>query len=258
MTTLEVKGDWNITKGKLKQNERSARSIGSYSRHNEPRAIATCTATSRPTLHSAKRTTARGTVAHEQGAATQAAENGLVAGGFNTVNNERGLIMTMKTEKKRILVVDDRAHDTRLLKLFLERTNDYVVREENDARAALSAADEFEPDLILLDVMMPVVDGGELAARFRASAKLKAVPIVFLTALITKEEVNAGGGLARECPFWLSLWYCRNWPPVLSNTWADELNTMRGQKLKRRTANPMNRKQVDRRSNYGSGVLARI
>jgi CheY-like chemotaxis protein len=109
--------------------------------------------------------------------------------------------MTMKTEKKRILVVDDQVRDTRLLKLYLEQTNDYVVREENDSKAALSAAEEFEPDLILLDVMMPAVDGGELAARFKASAKLKTVPIVFLTALITKEEVNAGDGLIAGMPF---------------------------------------------------------
>ena len=96
---------------------------------------------------------------------------------------------TMKTEKKRILVVDDRARDTRLVKLYLERTNDYVVREENDAMAALSAAEEFQPHLILLDVMMPGMDGGELAACFQANPKLKAVPIVFLTAAVTKGEV---------------------------------------------------------------------
>jgi CheY-like chemotaxis protein len=107
----------------------------------------------------------------------------------------------MKTEKKRILVVDDQAPNTRLLKLHLEGTNDYVVREENDARAALSAANEFEPDLILLDVMMPAVDGGELAARFQASPKLKTVPIVFLTAAVTKEEVSAGGGLIGGASF---------------------------------------------------------
>ena len=107
----------------------------------------------------------------------------------------------MKTEKKRILVVDDEAQNTRLLKLYLERTNDYVVREENDARAALSAAEEFEPDLILLDLMMPDIDGGELAARFQTSTKLKTVPIVFLTAAVTKEEVKAGGGLVGGATF---------------------------------------------------------
>jgi CheY-like chemotaxis protein len=108
---------------------------------------------------------------------------------------------TMKTDKKRILAVDDQASNTRLLKLYLERTNDYVVREENDAKAALSAAEEFQPHLILLDVMMPGMDGGELAACFQASPKLKAVPIVFLTAAITKREVEAGGGQVGGHPF---------------------------------------------------------
>jgi CheY-like chemotaxis protein len=108
---------------------------------------------------------------------------------------------TMNTEKKRILVVDDQASDTRLLKIFLERTNDYEVREENDARAALSAAAQFQPHLILLDVMMPEMDGGELAACFHADPRWKAVPIVFLTAAVTKGEVKAGRGRVGGYPF---------------------------------------------------------
>src|SRR6185436_5922576 len=107
----------------------------------------------------------------------------------------------MKTEKKHILVVDDQPHNTRLLKLYLERTNDYVVREENDSKAALSTAEVFQPHLILLDVMMPGMDGGELAACFHANPKLKAVPIVFLTAIVTKGEVEAGRGLVGGFPF---------------------------------------------------------
>ena len=108
---------------------------------------------------------------------------------------------TMNTRKKRILVVDDEPRDSRLLKLFLEQTNDYVVREENDAHAALAAAEEFQPHLILLDVMMPGIEGGELATCFQENAKLKAVPIVFLTAAVTREEVKAGGGQLGGFPF---------------------------------------------------------
>jgi CheY-like chemotaxis protein len=81
----------------------------------------------------------------------------------------------MQTEEKRILVVDDQISDSRFVKLSLESTNDYVVREENDAAAAVSTAEEFQADLVLLDVMMPDIDGGELAARFREHPKLKAV-----------------------------------------------------------------------------------
>ncbi len=107
----------------------------------------------------------------------------------------------MKTEKKRILVVDDRASNTRLMKLSLEQTNHYLVREENDAKTALATAEEFQPHLILLDVMMPGMDGGELAARFQRNPQLKAVPIVFLTAAVTKGEVAASGGLRGGFPF---------------------------------------------------------
>lgn len=107
----------------------------------------------------------------------------------------------MKTDKKRILVVDDQVANTRLMKLHLERTDHYVVREENVATAALAAAEDFQPHLILLDVMMPGVDGGQLAACFKASPKLTSVPIVFLTAAVTKAEVKAGSGLVGGVPF---------------------------------------------------------
>ena len=109
--------------------------------------------------------------------------------------------MTLNPEKKRILVVDDKAQNTRLLKLYLEQTNHYVVKEENDATAALSAAEQFQPQLILLDVMMPGISGGELAACFQASPKLKGVPIVFLTATVTKGEVETSGGQLGGFPF---------------------------------------------------------
>jgi putative two-component system response regulator len=47
-----------------------------------------------------------------------------------------------------------------------------------------------QPDLILLDVMMPNFDGGDVAAQIREDAGLKEVPIVFLTALVTQKESN--------------------------------------------------------------------
>jgi len=107
----------------------------------------------------------------------------------------------VKSEKKRILAVDDQASNTRLVKLYLERTNEYAVREENDPQAAFSAAEKFQPHLILLDVLMPGMDGWDLAVRFQANPKLRAVPIVFLTAAITKGQVKAGGGRFWGYPF---------------------------------------------------------
>ena len=107
----------------------------------------------------------------------------------------------MKTEKKRILIVDDDIGITRLLKLNLEQTGDYIVRVEGAATGALAAAEHFHPDLILLDVMMPGLDGGELAGHFLASPQFKNVPIAFFTAAARKEEVVSGGGRIGGLPF---------------------------------------------------------
>jgi CheY-like chemotaxis protein len=107
----------------------------------------------------------------------------------------------MKAEKKRILALDDQASSTRLVKLYLERTNDYVVREENNPKAALSAAEEFLPHLILLDAKMPGLDGWDLVGFFQTNPKLKVMPIVFLTSAITKGEVEASGGRFWGYPF---------------------------------------------------------
>ena len=107
----------------------------------------------------------------------------------------------MNNEKKRILVVDDEPSITRLLKLNLEQTGDYEVATENVSGAALAAAEQFQPDLMLLDVMMPELDGGNLASRLQASPKLKGVPIVFLTAAVTREEIRERRGLVGGLPF---------------------------------------------------------
>src|SRR4051812_15699314 len=99
-----------------------------------------------------------------------------------------------KTQKRRILVVDDRESDTRLLRQQLEVSGLFEVREENDPQAAVLTAEQFKPELILLDLVMPTMDGRHLAACLEASPSLKTVPIVFLTARVTKDEVDAVGG----------------------------------------------------------------
>jgi CheY-like chemotaxis protein len=91
---------------------------------------------------------------------------------------------------KRILVVDDEPAVTRSLKLNLESGGIYDVFAVNDASNALTAARTFRPDLILLDVMMPGIDGGDLSARLRADPLLRNTTIVFLTALVSNKETD--------------------------------------------------------------------
>ena len=96
---------------------------------------------------------------------------------------------------KRLLLVDDEEPFTRLVKLNLEETGRYTVRIENDGSKALATAREFAPDLILLDVIMPDADGGEVAALIRADSMLKDVPIVFLTAAVSQKELDGASGM---------------------------------------------------------------
>jgi len=94
----------------------------------------------------------------------------------------------MNIAAQRILVVDDEQPATRIIKLGLERTGRYNVREENDPFAALATAREFRPHLILLDVDMPGMDGGEVARQIQGDKQLKDVQVIFLTGLITRTE----------------------------------------------------------------------
>ncbi|MEP6668498.1 MAG: response regulator [Chthoniobacter sp.] len=92
--------------------------------------------------------------------------------------------------KKRLLIVDDESGFTRLLKLTLEKTGNYTVREENDGTNAWLVAREFRPDLIFLDIVMPKIDGGDVAQQIRSDPMLANVPIVFLTAIVSQKETN--------------------------------------------------------------------
>jgi CheY-like chemotaxis protein len=94
--------------------------------------------------------------------------------------------------KKRILIVDDDSNSTHLVKILLERSGPYLVLEENDATQAHQTARSFRPDLVLLDVVMPKIDGGELAAQIQADRELHNTPIIFLTALVTQGEAKSG------------------------------------------------------------------
>ena len=89
--------------------------------------------------------------------------------------------------KKKILLVDDESGFTRLLRLTLPA---YDIREVNNPLKAVEVAKEFKPDMIFLDVIMPEADGGTIAAQIKEEPALKNVPIVFLTAIVSKEEAK--------------------------------------------------------------------
>ena len=90
-----------------------------------------------------------------------------------------------------ILLVEDNELQLRLINEFLKET-DLLVHTAKNAFDAWQVANRIVPDLILLDIMMPGMTGIELCKKLKSTAKLKDIPIIFLTALGNKEDIISG------------------------------------------------------------------
>jgi len=103
--------------------------------------------------------------------------------------------------KLRVLIIDDEEDFTKLIKLNLERTGQYEVRTENNGLLGLATAREFKPDFIFLDIIMPDIDGGDVCHQLENDDEIKGTPIVFLTAIAKKEEIEQNRGAIGGHPF---------------------------------------------------------
>jgi two-component system, cell cycle response regulator DivK len=81
---------------------------------------------------------------------------------------------------KKILIVEDVDFNRDLLTQLLEEEFDLIVA--TDGQAGIAAAEQERPDLILMDLSLPVIDGWEATRRLKAHAELKSIPIIALTA----------------------------------------------------------------------------
>ena len=98
--------------------------------------------------------------------------------------------MTTSTLRK-LLVVDDEPDIQIVASLALEEVAGFQVAICNSGQEALELAPVFLPDLILLDVMMPKMDGLQTLRAMRAHPSLAGIPVVFLTAKVQYEEVSS-------------------------------------------------------------------
>lgn len=89
----------------------------------------------------------------------------------------------------KILLVEDEPDIIRLVKFTLEQKNFEVVATSNGL-AAIEIASTEKPDLILLDVMMPVINGYETCGRLKKNEKTKDIPVIILSAKAQKKEVD--------------------------------------------------------------------
>lgn len=99
---------------------------------------------------------------------------------------------------RKILLIDDELDFCHFVKLNLEKTGCYEVLVATDGPQGLKLAKDQKPDLILLDILMPGMNGSEVAENLLLNNSTKDIPIIFVTAIARKKEVeehygNIGG-----------------------------------------------------------------
>lgn len=99
--------------------------------------------------------------------------------------------MTDADSTPTILVADDEEDLRELVTYRLSRSG-YQVIGAGDGQEALELATECTPDLMVLDVMMPKLDGYELTRRVRAEAALQSIPVILLTARSQESDIDRG------------------------------------------------------------------
>ena len=93
--------------------------------------------------------------------------------------------------KTRILIVDDDPNLSRLSGIILESSGAYEVLTEQDSTRALAVARQFKPHVMLFDVDMPELDGGDLLRGASIDPILCNVPVLFITGLVTEAEMRS-------------------------------------------------------------------
>lgn len=107
---------------------------------------------------------------------------------------------TMEKSKKRILVVDDEIHIRNLLGTYLQKRG-FDVKDAGNGREALPMLSTARPDLIILDVLMPLMDGFEFLRELRAATEHAGIPVIILSA--RSEERYVEKAIALQTDFYL-------------------------------------------------------
>ncbi len=98
---------------------------------------------------------------------------------------------------KKILIVDDEPSIIVPLEFLMEQ-NHYEVKIADTGEKALDLIEHFDPDLILLDIMLPGIDGYEVCQKIRMNPKFKTLKIVFLSAMARTIDIAKGMGLTAD------------------------------------------------------------
>jgi len=103
--------------------------------------------------------------------------------------------------KKRVLIIDDEENFCKLVKKNIEQAGEFEVHIATNGEDGIKLAREIKPDLILLDIVMPGMDGGDVGSLIRNDESIKDTPIVFLTAIVREEEASSQANLIKGYSF---------------------------------------------------------
>ena len=95
-------------------------------------------------------------------------------------------------DSRKILIVDDEESELSLLDMILSKAG-YSVTTSDNGKEALFLAKSICPDLFIIDLSMPDMDGGQVVERLKLQPETKDIPVIFLTGLYTKEQEEEKG-----------------------------------------------------------------
>ena len=132
---------------------------------------------------------------------------------------------------EKILIVDDESAPRAALEMLLHREG-YEVRDAGNGEAALAECAMFRPDLILLDILMPGIDGFEVCRRIKATPETRLTPVVLITGLFETEDrikgINAGADDFLSKPIDLNELLARTRSLLRLKQYTDELENAEG------------------------------
>lgn len=96
-----------------------------------------------------------------------------------------------EVNQKTVLVVDDEPDSLELIGFILKRANYHTVLT-SDPQGALSLIEKESPDLVILDLLMPAVNGLELCRFIKQHPTIQKIPVLFLSAMVAEKEIEAG------------------------------------------------------------------
>jgi CheY-like chemotaxis protein len=100
-------------------------------------------------------------------------------------------------QRKKILLIDDEEDFCFFIKLNLEKTGKYEVLTSTSGLTGLTIASQELPDLVLLDIIMPELNGGQVATMLLDNPQTKDIPILFISAIATKSGLQSQDGLTQ-------------------------------------------------------------